>query len=306
MLVWVKTAAVLGVSVLLMGSKLIIQVPEGGSVVSSSGLVACAAGETCTVDVDNENFSETFTAVPEAGYAFKRWADRAGAACGGSANPSCAALDNSPFSDFQGRDSRLHSAGTLTMTPSFTSREAVLATQKPQISIRSYHTTRYYQVRGTTQEEIWAQLHGAANPLAIDHGQGTRPLGRASFEYNYNYQGGYAANASSCRVESADLEFRFATVLPQRVLAGEQAPTLQGRWQSLQERITEHEAGHHAIYRQLVTRLPQVMADLGQVPCSELDDRVRVAINDAVDAVRQASADYDRSHGDETYVASSL
>ena len=40
MLLWIRAAAVLGTSMLLMGSKLIIHVPEGGSVVSSSGLFA--------------------------------------------------------------------------------------------------------------------------------------------------------------------------------------------------------------------------------------------------------------------------
>jgi predicted secreted Zn-dependent protease len=165
---------------------------------------------------------------------------------------------------------------------------------------------RYYQVRGNTQEEVWAQLHSAANPLAIDHKAGTRPLGKASFEYTYNYRGSYATNATACRVDSGSVEFRFDTVLPQLASAGETGAPLAGRWQSFQALIAEHEAGHHAIYRQLVTQLPQVMTDLGEVPCNELDDRVRVAVSDAVDAVRRASADYDENHGGEAQLASSL
>ena len=47
MLLWVKTAAVLGLSILLMGRKLIIQVPEGGSVVSSSASVSASYSRVC-------------------------------------------------------------------------------------------------------------------------------------------------------------------------------------------------------------------------------------------------------------------
>jgi predicted secreted Zn-dependent protease len=306
MLLWVKTAAVLGLSILLMGSKLIIQVPEGGSVVSSSGLVACAAGETCTVDLSAEEFAETFTAVAEPGYAFDHWRDRAGAVCRGSRDAYCEELDNGPFSDFSESRSRLRQGATMTMTPAFTARGHTSAQAKPRFSISSFHTTRYYQVKGNTLEEIWAQLHSAANPLAIDHKAGTRPLGHASFEYKYNYQGAYAANASSCRVESGKLEFRFETVLPRLASAAATSEQLERRWRSFQEHITEHEAGHHAIYRQLVTQLPQVMTDLGEVPCSDLDERVSVAVAQAADAIRQASAEYDEHYGGETSVASSL
>jgi predicted secreted Zn-dependent protease len=306
MLLWVKTAAVLGLSVLLMGSKLIIQVPEGGSVVSSSGLVACAAGETCTVDTSDGDFAETFTAVAEPGYAFDRWADRAGAVCRGSRDAWCEELDNGPFSDFTRSHSRLRQGAAMTLTPAFRAWGSASAEAKSRFSVSSFHTTRYYQVRGNTLEEIWAQLHSAANPLAIDHRAGTRPLGNASFAYNYNYQGAYTANASSCRVESGELEFRFETVLPRLAHAAATTEQLASRWQSLQDHITEHEAGHHAIYRQLVTRLPQVMTDLGAVPCNELDGRVSVAVAEAVDAVRQASEDYDENYGGEAAVASSL
>ena len=114
---WVRAAAVLGLSVLLMGSKLIIRVPEGGSVISSSGLVACAAGETCTVDVDRRNFAETFTAVAADGYVFRGWTGGDAAVCGGTLVADCTELDSGPFSDFGMAASARDSGGTLTLLP---------------------------------------------------------------------------------------------------------------------------------------------------------------------------------------------
>jgi len=306
MLPVLRTAAVLGLSVLLMGSKLVIRVPEGGMVISSSGLVACAAGETCTVDLAQGRFAETFTAVAAAGYAFTGWAGGAAAVCGGTLKADCTELDSGPFSDFQTDTPARTSGAGLTLLPAFEARGSAAAESKPRFSVDSFYTTRYYPVSGSTQEELWAQLHGAANPLAIDPKAGTRPLGEASFEYKYDYQGGYAGDASSCRVESARLEFRFETTLPELSVQAEPGAQLHQRWQALQDQITEHEAGHHAIYRQLVTQLPQAMTDVGAVPCHELDQRVRVAVNNAAQLIRQASAEYDEHHSGGAFVASSL
>jgi len=52
-----------------------------------------------------------------------------------------------------------------------------------------------------------------------------------------------------------------------------------------------------------VTQLLQAMTELGAVPCSELDERVRVAVNTAVDNIRQASAEYDDHYSGEAYAA---
>jgi predicted secreted Zn-dependent protease len=176
----------------------------------------------------------------------------------------------------------------------------------PRFDVRSFHSTRYYQVSGSTQEEIWAQLHSAANPLARDRSAGVKPLGHASFQYRYDYRSAFAESSSSCRIESATLNLRFETVLPRLAGPAKVSERLGERWLPLQELITEHEAGHHAIYRRLVTQLPQVMSGLGAVPCHQLDEQVRLAVEDAVAAVRRASADYDEHNGDEAYLATSL
>ena len=44
-------------------------VPEGGAVVSSSGLHDCQAGETCVIELSGVGFSDTFTAIAARGIA---------------------------------------------------------------------------------------------------------------------------------------------------------------------------------------------------------------------------------------------
>jgi predicted secreted Zn-dependent protease len=300
-----RIVAVMGVSVLLMGSKLIIRVPEGGSVVSSSGLFACAGGEVCTLEVDPRHFSETFTAEAAAGHSFEGWGGSSASLCNGSSYPLCDALDSNPFSGAGEVVDRFRSGSALTLEPSFAAATAD-GEQRGKFTLVSMQSTRYYRVPGRTQEEIWSQLTGAANPLALDPVVGAKPLGHASFDYSYQYESEYAEGGASCRVASGSLSFRFETLLPQLAEADSVKPELHSRWLSLQQAITEHEAGHQALYRELVTRLPRVMLDVGTAPCDELAERVRVAVSSAVGAVQQANDDYDASHGGETYAVSSL
>ncbi|MCB1701399.1 MAG: DUF922 domain-containing protein [Pseudomonadales bacterium] len=307
MLAWVRAAAILGTSILLMGSKIIIHVPQGGSVVSSSGLFACSAGETCTIELDERHHAETFTAVADSGYEFHGWGDKAGSLCQGSRNPYCEELDNGAVFDAEpGFKDRRRSGGAITMNPSFVGSDYPQTQVTPRFSINSFHTTHYYQVQGNTQEEVWAQLHGSANPLAVDRRAGAKPLGHADFRYQYDYRSAYGTGMSSCKVDSGTLVFRFETVLPRLALQEDTSDHLKDHWQPFQELITEHEAGHHAIYRQLVTQLPQVLIDVGEVPCDELSDRVAEAVEYAVSEVRQASVAYDEYYGGEDYLASSL
>lgn len=296
---WVKAAAILGASILLMGSKVIIHVPQGGSVVSSSGLFACSAGEVCTIEINERHFAETFTAVPDSGHTFTGWGDTPGALCRGSRNPYCAELDTDSSFSRQRR-----SGEVIVMKPSFAGSEYRPAQPGPRFSISSYQATRYYQVSGISQQQVWAQLQGNANPLAVARETDAKPLGRAEFHYQYDYLSAYGSSPSNCKVGSAELAFRFETILPQVAFQEEASGRLQNRWQPLQELIVEHEAGHHAIYRQLVTRLPQVLTDIGEVPCNELQDRVSVAVAAAVGEIKQASADFDAYHSTEAHLAS--
>lgn len=91
-LVKVAVAAALGLS--LTGCKLAIIVGEGGEVTSLSGNNDCAGPNYCIVDITNENFSETFTAIAEPGYEFVKWQDGDGFQCANSTSTSCTVTIN--------------------------------------------------------------------------------------------------------------------------------------------------------------------------------------------------------------------
>jgi hypothetical protein len=86
-------------SLMIVSCKVEIIVSEGGSVMSSSGAYNCAAGKTCTIDVVDLFFDETFTAVPANGYEFSSWKKRDDGFFGGETSPSVR-LYTSDFSTF--------------------------------------------------------------------------------------------------------------------------------------------------------------------------------------------------------------
>lgn len=299
-----RAAVVLGLSMLLMGSKLVISVPEGGSVVSSSGLFACHAGETCTIAIDNDHFAETFYAQAAAGYFFSRWGERAGALCAGSHDAHCDALDRGTFSARRaGLDSLGHSH---TLMPVFVGQSFDRKESETLITVSSQQSTRYYSVTGRDRNEIWHQLTGPANPNPIDRATGRKPLGLAIFRYSYSYQSEHVQSGALCRIAQAKFDLHFETVLPTLVVDEHTRLSLNTRWTDLAQNITEHEAGHHEINRQLVTQLPAALRGIGPTSCHGLDQLVKHAVSDAVAKVERANRDYDRRHSTETYAITSL
>ena len=82
-----KILAVIAVVLGLTGCKVTIRVPEHGVVESQSGAWVCHSGDSCTVDVVDTLFDETFVAVPQQGYQFSHWRKERGYFCGGTSNP---------------------------------------------------------------------------------------------------------------------------------------------------------------------------------------------------------------------------
>lgn len=62
---------------------------EGGSVMSASGSRHCFEGRTCEYEVNDTNFTETFTAQPRTGYEFVKWRAGDGFLCANSTDPTC-------------------------------------------------------------------------------------------------------------------------------------------------------------------------------------------------------------------------
>lgn len=63
--------------------------------------------------------------------------------------------------------------------------------------------------------------------------------------------------------------------------------------------LTDHEARHQEIFRQLMRDVPAAMNRVGEVACSDLSDRLERAANTASMRVQQVSENYDveTNHG---------
>ncbi len=87
MLKFTKLAAIVLTCLTLAACKLEISVPSSGSVTTNSGAIDCAAGATCTVDVVDIYFDETFVAEPAQGFVFEGWKRKDRGFCGGDDTP---------------------------------------------------------------------------------------------------------------------------------------------------------------------------------------------------------------------------
>lgn len=74
-------------SLALSACKIEIEVPTSGTVTTTSNAINCAAGATCTVDISDIFFDETFEADAAAGFVFEGWKQKDRGLCGGLAAP---------------------------------------------------------------------------------------------------------------------------------------------------------------------------------------------------------------------------
>ncbi|MFK7977021.1 MAG: hypothetical protein AB8C02_12845 [Halioglobus sp.] len=76
------------------GCKLAVMLVEGGSVTSASSgdcsIVIPGAGTACIHQISDTSYTETFTAVPDTGWAFVKWNSGGNFLCEESTNPVCA------------------------------------------------------------------------------------------------------------------------------------------------------------------------------------------------------------------------
>lgn len=71
----------------LTACKIQIKVPTGGSVTNAGSTFVCGSGKTCSVDVIDLFFDETYSAKAESGFRFKNWKKKDRGLCGGANKP---------------------------------------------------------------------------------------------------------------------------------------------------------------------------------------------------------------------------
>jgi len=79
---------ILAIAAFMTACKLAVIVVEGGEVQSvASGI--CTEGAICIHQVGDTSYAETFTAIPNPGWVFKKWNSGNGFFCGDSTEPEC-------------------------------------------------------------------------------------------------------------------------------------------------------------------------------------------------------------------------
>jgi hypothetical protein len=96
-----KTLFVLCIATAMVGCKISVIVPSGGDVQSNSGTRNCPGAQVCEFEVRAANFSDSFTATPNPGYAFVKWQKGDRFQCGDSTNSTCT-VSNEAFAGIPG------------------------------------------------------------------------------------------------------------------------------------------------------------------------------------------------------------
>ena len=118
------------ITALMASCKLAVIVVEGGEV-QSNGSGTCMAGTICIVEVTDPNFSETFTAIPDADWYFEKWNSGGGFFCGGSTKPTCA-LSFQGHEDSQAVEDMVKSPQVFYLMPIFTQSPSIIEVEGKQ------------------------------------------------------------------------------------------------------------------------------------------------------------------------------
>ena len=113
-----KTLVLISVVGLVTGCRVGVAVFEGGNVLSQSGVRDCEEMYTCIFEVNDTNFTETFTAVPKEGYEFENWMSGDSFLCGDSTEPMCE-VDNTGFTGNEDIEQVIDSDKLFYLIPEF-------------------------------------------------------------------------------------------------------------------------------------------------------------------------------------------
>lgn len=110
-----RALALIGFVLLASGCKLVIDVPEGATVTSESGAYSCPSQQSCSIDLVDVFFDETFAVEVEPGYTFLGWSSAAGALCAEALEPCN--VTTTLLADFPELMSLLDSDASLLLSP---------------------------------------------------------------------------------------------------------------------------------------------------------------------------------------------
>ena len=145
---------------------------------------------------------------------------------------------------------------------------------------------RYYDVSGTTAEEIRASIN-ANRPRDTNDGKPVDAATRWTIEWGWKVD-----DRGGCDLTQATIPFRAQIELPR--LGGEEAlaPDVRARWQAFREALLAHEVGH---VRYAYEHIADVRRAIRSSTCATAEKAAAAAVR----AIAQRDLDYDRAtnHG---------
>jgi predicted secreted Zn-dependent protease len=144
---------------------------------------------------------------------------------------------------------------------------------------------RYYEVRGTTSEQINASIR-ERGPESDDGG------GAGSTDYRIGYNWGERRNGSRCQVIDPAADFAAIVHLPRLTDVEKLSEPVRAGWRKLIAVLRTHEAGHARI---AYDHVDEVRAAVAAAPCGKEQAWGKAVL----DRIYRLQVDYDRrtSHG---------
>jgi predicted secreted Zn-dependent protease len=159
--------------------------------------------------------------------------------------------------------------------------------QQP-VAVETSVSTRYYPVRGTTTQAIFAAID--ANGLVETRGQ--RALGLTSTDWKLN-SGEVDVRAVPCVFPSLTVTLHLAVMLPRHETPDELPADLRDRWERFVARVAAHEQRHVDIYLEganaMKTRLE---ATRTAVSCADLEKAIDAAWRAGQADIERAQAEF--------------
>jgi len=159
-------------------------------------------------------------------------------------------------------------------------------------STRAVERAHYYEVRGSTLEELRKDVYSRG---PYDKAKGQRFAGWTEWRIKWWFSRHNVPQG--CAVGKAVTETEVSYTLPRWVDADRASPEVQSTWKRFVEALTLHEEGHDQLARELAERLELAIQDLPPEPtCEELDIRVNELANRMILEDREQE-EYDRRTG---------
>ncbi len=148
--------------------------------------------------------------------------------------------------------------------------------------------TKYYDVKGSTLEELDAQV-AALGPRGF--------IAETVPSYHWNYT--YRAENGSCRIDRVRVDTRITFTYP-RWNNPDAAPVVTLEWGKRVARLEQHETAHEGIVRRTGQEIYDAITGIPPAPsCGDLEKEIEARAQAGIAKEREANEEFDRAtdHG---------